>query len=109
MSYKYIFQVKVRAGEDAAFIESWHNGSIPIQKSLGAMGTRLHKKRGDEHTYVAIAEWESREARQAAFAELDKPGNPLGQEMEKWGHNEDFGEVTLIAEVDEIDKVFPPQ
>jgi quinol monooxygenase YgiN len=105
MSYKYIFQVDVRPGEDQAFIQSWHNGSIPIQQSPGALGTRLHKKRGEEHVYIAIAEWESREARQAAMEKLHTPGDTLGDEMRRWGRNEDFGKVTVLAEVDEIDLV----
>jgi quinol monooxygenase YgiN len=105
MSYKYIFQVEVRPGEDRAFIQSWHNGSIPIQQSPGALGTRLHKKRGEEHVYIAIAEWESREARQAAMEKLHTPGDTLGDEMRRWGRNEDFGTVRLLAEVDEIDLV----
>lgn len=108
MSYKYIFEIRVRPGEDAEFIHHWHNGSIPIQKNLGALGTRLHKKRGEEGVYIAIAEWASKEARSAAFANLDDPTNPLSKEYSRWKENEDFGEVTLIAEVDEIDSVFLP-
>ena len=108
MPYRYIFQVEVRPGEEENFRESWHSGSMPIQKCLGARGTRLHLKRGAERTFIAIAEWESKEARDAAFAKLDNPDNPLGKDMRRWGENEDFGTVTLIAEVDEIDVVFPP-
>lgn len=108
MSFKYIFQIKVRPGEDAEFIRHWHNGSVPIQKSPGALGTRLHKKLGEDGVYIAIAEWASKEARAAAFASLDDPNNPLAEEHSKWKENEDFGEVTLLAEVEEIDRVFPP-
>jgi len=74
---------------------------------LGLAGL-AHKKCGESGVYVAIAEWESQEARQAAFADLSRPDSVLGDEMRSWGKNEDFGEVTLIAEVDEIDSVFPP-
>ena len=109
MSYKFIWEIKVRPGEEDAFIRQWHNGSVPIQKMPGAKGTLLHKKREEERTYVAIPQWESKEARQAAFAELDKPDNELGKEMRKWGMNEDFGKVTPLMELDEIDTVYPPE
>ena len=105
MAYKYIFRVDVRHGEDAEFIRHWHGGSIPIQKSRGAMGTRLRKVRGEEHVYIAIAEWESKDARSAAFIALEDHGNPLHEEYKKWKENEEFGEVTLIAEVDEVNSV----
>ncbi len=104
-----MFEVKVREGQEEAFLEQWHKGSIPIQKMPGAMGTLLHKKIGVERTYIAIPEWKSQEARQRAMAELDKPENLLGQEMRKWGDNSDFGEVRVIAEMNEIDRVFPPK
>lgn len=105
MAYKYIFRVNVRPGEDAEFIRHWHGGSIPIQMNPGALGTRLHKVRSEEHVYIAIAEWESKEARSAAFTTLEDPMNPLYEEYKKWKENEDFGEVTLIAEVDEVSNV----
>jgi heme-degrading monooxygenase HmoA len=109
MTFRYIFQVKVTPGKEESFEKAWHNGSVPIQQCPGAQGTRLHKKLGTKNLYIAIAEWESVTARTAAFATLDQPGNPLGEEMRHWGHNSVFGEVTLIAEIDEIDSVFPPE
>ena len=107
MSYKYIFEIKVRPGEEKEFIKHWHNGSAPIQQCAGALGTRLYKKQEESNTYIAIAEWESKNARKAAFTELNKKDNIRGQEMRKWGNNEDFGEVTIIGGFDEIDNVLP--
>lgn len=107
MVYRYIFQVNVRPGEERAFELSWHNGSIPIQKMPGARGTRLHKKEGMKSIYIAIAEWDSKEARHAAMSALADPTHVLGNEMRKWGSNEDFGKVTLIAEIDEIFHIVP--
>lgn len=71
------------------------------------MGTRLHRKRGEEGTYVAIAEWESIEARQQAMAEIKKGETSRAQRVKEWRNNEDFGEVTVIGELDEIDNVLP--
>ena len=56
MSFKFIFEVRVADDKDEEFIENWHKMSIPIQEYDGAMGTRLHKKQGEEHTYIAIAD-----------------------------------------------------
>ena len=109
MSFKYIFEVKVKDGKDEEFILHWHNGSIPIQESPGALGTRLHKKRGKDHTYIAIAEWESIEARKAAMQAIyGGDDNDRSRRVKEWGSNEDFGEVTILGEVDEISIVLPP-
>jgi heme-degrading monooxygenase HmoA len=107
MSFRYVFEIKVRPGEDEAFIEHWREGSKPIQEYDGARGTRLHKKRGDEHTYIAIAEWESREKRQAAMQEIKAGETERAMRVKEWGNNEDFGEVTVLGEIDEIDTVLP--
>lgn len=108
MSFRFVFEIKVRPGEDAAFIEHWREGSKPIQEYPGARGTRLHKKRGEEHTYIAIAEWESFETRTAAMKEIDEGQTERVRRVKKWGNNEDFGEVTIIGHLDEIDQALPP-
>ncbi len=108
MSFRFIFETRVRPGEDEAFIRNWHDFSVPIQKYPGARGTRLHTKRGEEHVYIAIAEWNSREAREAAMADIRKNESDLAQQANAGRQNEDYGEVTVLAEVDEIDIVMPP-
>lgn len=109
MSFKFIFQVKVKDNQDEEFIKHWHNGSIPIQELPGALGTRLHKVQGEDHTYIAIAEWESLEARKAAMKEIyDGSDQERSARVKEWGDNEDFGEVTILGEVDEISTVLPP-
>ena len=109
MSFRYVFQINVRPGEDEAFIEHWREGSKPIQEYDGARGTRLHKKRGQEHVYIAIAEWESLEKRRTAMAEINAGETERAKRVKDWGNNEDFGEVTLLGEIDEIDTVLPPR
>lgn len=108
MSFKFIFEVKVKDGRDAEFIEHWHRGSIPIQEMPGALGTRLHKKRGEDHTYIAIAEWESIELRKAAMKAIyGGEDKERSRRVKEWGDNEDFGDVTILGEVDEISTVLP--
>ena len=102
MTYKYIFQVTVRPGKDAEFIKHWRGGSVPLQKCPGALGTRLHKKRGQKRVYIAIAEWTSKEARLKALESVEDPTNPLFAEYAKWKSNEEFGKVRRIAEVDQV-------
>ncbi len=108
MSFRFVFEIKVRLGEDETFIENWREGSKPIQEYPGARGTRLHKKLGEDHTYIAIAEWESKELRQAAMAEINEGKTYRAKRVKEWGDNEGFGEVIILGEIDEIDAVLPP-
>ena len=109
MSFRFVFEIKVRPGEDDAFIEQWREGSKPIQEYDGARGTRLHKKRGQEHTYIAIAEWESIEKRAAAMTDIEAGESERAKRVRRWGRNEDYGVVTILGEIDEIVTVLPPQ
>ena len=108
MAFRYVFEIKVRPGEDEEFIKHWREGSKPIQEYPGARGTRLYKKRGEDHTYIAIAEWESLEARKAAMKEIKEGKTERAKRVKVWGDNEDFGEVTILGELDEIDRALPP-
>lgn len=107
MSFRFVFEIKVLDGQDDTFIEHWREGSKPIQEYDGARGTRLHKKLGEEHTYIAIAEWESREKRQAAIHEINVGETERAKRVKEWGNNEDFGGVTILGEIDEIYAVIP--
>jgi hypothetical protein len=67
----FIFEVHIKEGyraEDYAAI--WVRASKLIQRSPGARGTRLHRKIGDPSVLLAIATWESKEARDNMEAEL---------------------------------------
>ncbi|MHB1865279.1 MAG: antibiotic biosynthesis monooxygenase family protein [Candidatus Saccharimonadales bacterium] len=108
MAFRFVFEIKVRPGEDETFIEHWREGSKPIQEYPGAKGTRLHKKLGETSTYIAIAEWESKDARKAAMDEIHEGVTERAKRVHEWGNNEDFGEVTIIGELDEIDSALPP-
>ncbi len=107
MAFRFVFEIQVRPGEDAKFIEHWREGSKPIQEYPGARGTRLHKKLGENHVYIAIAEWESLEARQAAMSDIKLGESDRAKRVAEWGHNEDFGDVTILGELDEIDQALP--
>lgn len=69
---KFIFHVKIKPGHTAEeYAKVWIRASEIIQSKPGARGTRLHRTIGDPNTLLAIAEWDSKEARDAAMAELD--------------------------------------
>ena len=63
---KFIFQVRVKPPYTVEeYAESWVRASEVIQQTPGARGTRLHRKIGDPNVLLAIASWESKEARDA--------------------------------------------
>lgn len=63
---KFIFEVHIKDGYTAEdYAEAWVRASELIQQAPGARGTELHRKIGDPDTLIAIASWESKEARDA--------------------------------------------
>jgi len=63
---QYIFEVQLKPGYRAEqYAEAWVRASRLLQHSPGAQGTRLHRKIGDPSRLLAIATWESKEARDA--------------------------------------------
>jgi quinol monooxygenase YgiN len=69
---KFIFEVQIKAGHDARqYADAWVRASEIIQRAPGARGTRLHRKIGDPDTLLAIAEWESKAARDAMESRPD--------------------------------------
>ena len=99
--YRFVFTVECESEEALEeYIEVWRKGSECIQREPGARGTRLH--RINPTTVLAIAEWESLEARDAGIANANKkyPENPP---------NEDFGTVTILGEGYQVAFVPPGQ
>jgi len=68
----FVFEVRVEPGYTAEqYAEAWVRASEIIQRAPGARGTRLHRKIGAPDVLIAIASWDSKEARDAAEAERD--------------------------------------
>ena len=68
----FVFEVRVEPGYTAEqYAEAWVRASEIIQRAPGARGTRLHRKIGATDVLIAIASWDSKEARDAAEAERD--------------------------------------
>jgi len=68
----FVFEVRMKPGYDPAqYAAAWIRASEIIQSAPGARGTRLHRKIGEPGVLIAIASWESKEARDAAEANRD--------------------------------------
>jgi heme-degrading monooxygenase HmoA len=65
--YRVIFEHHPKPGQEDAFIKQWQVGSDIIQSYPGARGTLLFRSKDDPKILYAMAEWESKEARDAAM------------------------------------------
>ncbi|WP_297796171.1 antibiotic biosynthesis monooxygenase family protein [uncultured Marinobacter sp.] len=69
---KFMFEVHIKEGYTAEdYADAWVRASELIQQAPGARGTELHRKIGDPRTLIAIASWESKEARDAMESDKD--------------------------------------
>lgn len=69
----FVFEVHVRPDYTAEqYADAWLRASRIIQRATGARGTRLHRRIGDPNVLLAIASWESKEARDAMEATPDE-------------------------------------
>ncbi|MCW8195234.1 antibiotic biosynthesis monooxygenase [Proteobacteria bacterium 005FR1] len=63
---KFIFEVTMKPGFTVEeYAEGWVKASEIIQQTPGARGTYLHRKIGEPNKVLAIAHWNSKEARDA--------------------------------------------
>ena len=100
---KYIFEVHIKAGHTAEeYADAWVRASEIIQRAPGARGTELHRKIGDPDVLIAIANWDSKEERDAmesrhdpAVAEIIRSAAP-------------FCEIRAIGEFEEPEWVVLP-
>jgi len=68
----FVFEVRVNSGYSVEqYADAWVRASTIIQTASGARGTRLHRKLDDPDVLLAIASWETVEARDAAEANRD--------------------------------------
>ena len=69
----FIFEVHIRPGHTAEqYADAWVRASRLIQQAPGAAGTRLHRKIGEPDVLLAIATWETKDARDAMDAQRDE-------------------------------------
>lgn len=70
--YRVIFEHHPKAGMEEQFIKQWQTGSDIIQTYPGACGTLLFRSLDNPNVLYAMAEWESKAARDAAVEEMSK-------------------------------------
>lgn len=69
---KFIFEVRVHEGHTTEeYADAWVRASELIQQAPGARGTELHRKIGEPRVLLAIASWDSKEARDARESKQD--------------------------------------
>lgn len=102
---KFIFEVRIKAGHTAEeYADAWVRASEIIQQAPGARGTELHRKIGDPDTLIAIASWDSKEARDA----MESKHNPDVAEIIRSAAP--FVEITPLGEFEDPEwVVMPPE
>ncbi len=102
---KFIFEVTMKPGFSAdEYAKGWIQASRVMQQTAGAKGTFLHRKIGKPDTLLAIAHWESKEARDRKD---DNSHEVVRQILEKHAKN---CEITVIGEYQEPEwQVLPPE
>lgn len=102
---KFIFEVKIKKGHtEQEYIDAWKKGSAIIQNSEGAKGTVLYRKINESGTLIAIAEWESKEVRDAAMKKLDEGGLEMRELLDK---HKEYGDTNMLGNFEEIARVNP--
>lgn len=102
---KFIFEIRVKKGHTAQeYIDAWKNGSAIIQNSEGARGTVLYRKIDEPGTLIAIAEWESKEARDVAMKKLNEAGLEMRAMLDK---HKEHGDIDILGNFEEIAQVNP--
>jgi heme-degrading monooxygenase HmoA len=99
----YLFEVHIKQGYTAEdYADAWVRASELIQQAPGARGTRLHRKLDDPSVLIAIAQWDSKAARDA----MESSHNPSVTEIIRSASP--FCEIRPIGEFDEAEWVVLP-
>ena len=100
----FIFEVHLKPGYRAEqYADAWVRASEIIQRSPGAMGTRLHREIGHPDVLLAIATWESKAVRDEM--EAAQPG----EVRDIIASQADFVDIQLVGEFEAPEwEVVPP-
>ncbi len=99
---RFVFQIRVKKGKTLEeYVEAWKQGSVIMQRMAGARGTKLHRSIGDPGLLLAIAEWDSKEARDLAMQKLRNDPDPMIKEI--LGRDLEFGDFSLVGEFEEAE------
>ncbi len=106
--YRYIWKIALKDGiTEQDLAEHWRESSTVLQEYEGALGTHLHRTRGEENSYFAVAEWESQAARDAAMEDVHAGQSERSKRWLKFAKNDEFGVVDPHFAGEEIGVVLP--
>lgn len=92
---KFVFEAKLKIGcTEEQYTDAWQKGSQIIQQQPGAKGTELHRKIGEDNVFLAIANWESKEARDKAMSALKEMDSETQQILSR---HEQFADINIIG------------
>ncbi len=102
---KYIFEITIKPGHtEEEYVAAWQKGSAIIQQQAGAQGTALHRKIGEPGKLLAIATWESKDARDKAMQALKQLDEKSRRTIDQ---HKQYGEFRAIGNFEEPEwKVF---
>lgn len=93
---KFIFEVSMKPGFTVEeYAEGWLEASEIIQQTPGARGTYLHRKIGEPDKALAIAHWDSKQARDAKDDRRDATVKAILEKHAK------YCEINVIGEFEE--------
>ena len=100
---KFIFEVHIKPGHTAEqYADTWLRVSEILQRAPGALGTRLHRHVSKPNTLLAIASWESKEARDVMEQKKDNTVRLILNEASQ------YCDIRVIGEFDEAEWIVDP-
>jgi hypothetical protein len=100
----FVFEIRIKSGySPERYSEAWVEASKIIQSSLGAKGTRLHRRIGADDRLLAIAQWESKSSRDAAESNRDERVQVILDAQS------DYVEIQIVGEFEDPEWVVLPE
>ena len=104
--YHYIWKITITdPSKVEPFIQVWRDASAVLQEYPGAQGTYLQRVLGEDNTFLAIANWESKAARDAMKADTDADQSERAQRWQAFPKSDEFGTVETIAKTEDVTSV----
>lgn len=106
--YRFVWKIKLNEPDkEKEFIDHWREGSKIIQEYPGALGTHLHRVRGELGSFFAVAEWESQAARDFMQTDINSGKSERSKRWQKLPTNESFGSDHIVFAGEEFRAVLP--
>ena len=97
VNFCVIYRWKLVPGKEEQFRQGWEAMTVELRENAGALGSRLH--RSDEGTWVAYAQWPSREAWEKAAVETAAADKGMQQMVEAIAQRSDPEFLDPVADL----------